>query len=80
MYGLREYVDAGGLMSYGENLVTAHRAVGSYVARIAAGAKPADLPVARPTVFELVINQKTALALGMTIPRPVLLSADSIVE
>lgn len=80
MYGVREYVDAGGLMSYGESLITAHRAVGSYVARIAAGAKPADLPVARPTVFELVLNQKTARALGLTFPRQVLLSADAVVE
>lgn len=79
-YGVREFVDAGGLMSYGESLVTAHRAVGTYVARIAAGAKPADLPVARPTVFELVLNQKTARTLGLTIPRQVLLSADAVVE
>jgi putative tryptophan/tyrosine transport system substrate-binding protein len=79
-YGVREFVEAGGLMSYGESLVASFRGVGSYVARLAAGAKPADLPVSRPTVFELALNQKTAKALGVTFPRDVLLSAEVVIQ
>lgn len=67
-------------MSYGESMAASFRGVGSYVARLAAGAKPADLPVSRPTVFELVINQKTARALGITVPRDVLLSAEAVIQ
>ncbi len=79
-YGVREYVDAGGLMSYGENNNAAFRSVADYVSKIAAGAKPGDLPVAQPTQFELVINTKTAKTLGITIPQVVMISADSVVE
>ncbi|MBP6852452.1 MAG: ABC transporter substrate-binding protein [Rhodoferax sp.] len=79
-YGVREFVEAGGLMSYGESLVASFRGVGSYAAKLAAGAKPADLPVSRPTVFELVVNQKTATALGITVPRDVLLSAETVIQ
>ena len=79
-YGVREFVEAGGLMSYGESLVASFRGVGSYVAKLAAGAKPADLPVSRPTVFELVVNQKTANALGISLPRDVLLSAETVIQ
>jgi putative ABC transport system substrate-binding protein len=79
-YGVREFVDAGGLMSYGESLSAAFRGVGSYVSKLASGAKPGEIPVARPTVFELVVNLRTAKALGITVPRDVLLSADSVIQ
>ncbi len=79
-YGAREYVDEGGLMSYGENLRTAYRSAASYIKKVALGATPGDIPVSQPTKFELVINMKTAKALGITIPQPVLLSADEVIE
>ena len=79
-YGAREFVDDGGLVSYGENLRTAYRNAASYISRVAGGAKPHDMPVAQPTKFELVLNMKTAKALGITIPQSVLLSADEVME
>lgn len=79
-YGVREFVDAGGLMSYGESLAASFRSVADYIGKIAAGAKPGELPVAQPTQFELVINMKTAKALGIAIPQSILVSADHLVE
>jgi putative ABC transport system substrate-binding protein len=80
IYGQREYMAAGGLMSYGTNLADAYLQAGIYAAKILKGTRPADLPVAQSAKFELIINQKTAKTLGLTFPSGIISIADKVID
>ena len=80
MYEFREFVSDGGLLSYGPNLMEMFRRSATYADRILNGAKPSDMPIERPTKFELSVNLKAAKALGLTIPQSLLLRADQVIE
>jgi putative tryptophan/tyrosine transport system substrate-binding protein len=80
IYLYRAHVDAGGLISYGPDLPDMFRRAGSYVGRILGGTKPADLPIERPARFDMVVNLRTAKALGITIPEMLLVRADEVIE
>jgi putative ABC transport system substrate-binding protein len=79
-YAWREFAASGGLISYGPSLISAFRLVGTYAGRVLKGAKPGELPVQQSTTFELVINLKTAKALGLTVPQSILTRTDEIIQ
>ena len=80
MSGNRESVEAGGLISYGPNFPELFRRAADYIDKILRGAKPADIPVEQPAKFDLIINLRTAKALGLTVPPPLLTRADEVIE
>jgi putative tryptophan/tyrosine transport system substrate-binding protein len=80
MFIFKSYVEAGGLMSYGADFIAMHRRIAAFVGKILDGVKPADIPIEQPTKFELVVNLKTAKAIGIEVPTSILLRADEVIE
>jgi putative ABC transport system substrate-binding protein len=80
MFIFKSYVAVGGLMSYGVDQVSMYRRTGAFVAKILKGTKPSDMPIEQPTKFQLIVNLKTATALGVTLPAAILLRADEVIE
>jgi putative ABC transport system substrate-binding protein len=80
IFSNKAYLNGGGLMSYGPDIVAASHRAAYYVDRVLKGAKPGDLPIEQPTAFELVVNMKTAKALGLAIPQSILLRADELIQ
>jgi putative ABC transport system substrate-binding protein len=80
MFAMRDYAEVGGLMSYGPNVADLYRRAAMYVDRILKGARPAELPVEQPTKFDLVINARTAAALGLNLPQSLLIRADQVIQ
>jgi putative ABC transport system substrate-binding protein len=80
MFGWRDYVEAGGLVSYGPDQYATYFRLATYATRVLRGEKPADLPIEQPTTFELIINLQTATALTVTIPPAILMRADKVIE
>jgi putative tryptophan/tyrosine transport system substrate-binding protein len=80
MYGFREFCDAGGLLSYGANLKHQFRRYGYFIDKILKGTKPGDIPIEDPTIFELIVNARTAKSLGLPIPNSILIGADEVIE
>ena len=80
IFHIREFPAAGGLMSYGASLSDTYRQVGVYAGKILRGAKPDDLPVLRPTKFEMIVNMQTAKTLGLAVPQSILVASDELIE
>jgi putative ABC transport system substrate-binding protein len=80
MYGFREFCDAGGLLCYGANLESQVHRYGYFIDKILKGTRPGDIPIEEPTIYEMIVNARTAKLLGLSIPNSILISADEVIE